>query len=639
MPGHLRSRIPAFAPILIVLAGGLFDLARAQTQVPCDSITGSGKISVTTSAKGSFALSGGVRQGAFWGQLTYQDAALGLTVDSTSVTKYSAGSTASTRVIEGAANTNLYGNRVYRVTAADNHAAGTNDTFKIELDNGYLRQGTLTSGDIKLHDGNKNSVPPPGFTCAPSGGAPPDTTPPTATITYPSSGGTVSGSITVTANASDNVSVAGVQFKLDGADLGPEDTTAPYSATWDTTTAGNGSHTLTAVARDGAGNTATSSPVTVTVSNGPLSPAGPVPDTVPPTVAITSPTSGSTVSGPVTVSASALDDVGVVGVQFKVDGSNLGPEDTTAPYSITWDSTTAANGSRTLTAVARDAAGNTGTSLPVSVNVSNVAAAGDLFVALTNGQVQWRNPDGSLKRILTGTSDGQSSSLSFDAAHNLYVPHWYSPITGAPGNMIERFDVNGNLLGTFGGGYNCNPSSVTFDAVGNVYVGQADCTGDILKFSSAGALVASFDVPTTVRGTDHVYLATDGCTMFYASRDKNIYRYNVCTNARLPNFNVQPLPGSSAYHLVILPGGGVLVADAEMIVRLDAAGNQVQTYNVAGQSGYLYGGVDFVGDGTFWASNGYNGNVYRFDIQTGAVLASFNTLSGDLTAAGVAVRR
>ena len=199
MPGHLRSRIPAFAPILIVLAGGLFDLARAQTQVPCDSITGSGKISVTTSAKGSFALSGGVRQGAFWGQLTYQDAALGLTVDSTSVTKYSAGSTASTRVIEGAANTNLYGNRVYRVTAADNHAAGTNDTFKIELDNGYLRQGTLTSGDIKLHDGNKNSVPPPGFTCAPSGGAPPDTTPPTATITYPSSGGTVSGSITVTA--------------------------------------------------------------------------------------------------------------------------------------------------------------------------------------------------------------------------------------------------------------------------------------------------------------------------------------------------------------------------------------------------------------------------------------------------------
>jgi hypothetical protein len=46
-----------------------------------------------------------------------------------------------------------------------------------------------------------------------------------------------------------------------------------------------------------------------------------------------------------------------------------------------------------------------------------------------------------------------------------------------------------------------------------------------------------------------------------------------------------------------------------------------------------------VGDGTFWASNGYNGNIYRFNIQTGAVLAMFNTGTGNLTAAGVAVRR
>src|SRR5258708_18493752 len=62
----------------------------------------------------------------------------------------------------------------------------------------------------------------PGVTC-PN----PDTTPPTVSITSPSSGATVSGTITVTANASDNVGVAGVQFKLDGANLGAEDTTAP----------------------------------------------------------------------------------------------------------------------------------------------------------------------------------------------------------------------------------------------------------------------------------------------------------------------------------------------------------------------------------------------------------------------------
>src|SRR5439155_605336 len=57
------------------------------------------------------------------------------------------------------------------------------------------------------------------------------------------------------------------QFKLDGAALGAEDTSAPYAIAWDTPTAAGGSHTLTAVARDAAGNTATSAPVTVTVGN------------------------------------------------------------------------------------------------------------------------------------------------------------------------------------------------------------------------------------------------------------------------------------------------------------------------------------------------------------------------------------
>ena len=51
--------------------------------------------------------------------------------------------------------------------------------------------------------------------------------------------------------------MAGVQFRLDGTNFGAEDTTAPYSIAWDTTSSSNGSHTLTALARDGAGNTTT----------------------------------------------------------------------------------------------------------------------------------------------------------------------------------------------------------------------------------------------------------------------------------------------------------------------------------------------------------------------------------------------
>ncbi|MES2214034.1 MAG: Ig-like domain-containing protein [Patescibacteria group bacterium] len=191
-----------------------------------------------------------------------------------------------------------------------------------------------------------------------------DGTAPTVSITAPSNSATVSGSsVTVSASASDNIGVSGVQFKLDGALLGAEDTTSTYGITWDSTSATNGSHTLLAVARDAAGNIATSSAITVTVSNS---------DVTSPSVSITAPADGATVSGSsVTVSASASDNIGVSGVQFKLDGALLGAEDTTSTYGITWDSTSATNGSHTLLAVARDAAGNRATSTAITVTVSN----------------------------------------------------------------------------------------------------------------------------------------------------------------------------------------------------------------------------------------------------------------------------
>jgi glucose/arabinose dehydrogenase len=100
---------------------------------------------------------------------------------------------------------------------------------------------------------------------------PPDQAP-SVSITSPAGGGTVSGTINVTGTASDDVAVAGVQFQLDGAPLGAEDTSAPYSVPWLTNAASNGSHRLTAVARDGAGHQTTSAPVDVTVDNPPAPP-------------------------------------------------------------------------------------------------------------------------------------------------------------------------------------------------------------------------------------------------------------------------------------------------------------------------------------------------------------------------------
>ncbi|MEA2488316.1 MAG: hypothetical protein QOH21_108, partial [Acidobacteriota bacterium] len=94
----------------------------------------------------------------------------------------------------------------------------------------------------------------------------PDTTAPSTSIATPANGATVSGTASVTASASDDVAVTSVEFYLDGA-LVATDNAAPYAWSWNTTTAANGTHALLSKAYDAAGNSASSSTVTVTVSN------------------------------------------------------------------------------------------------------------------------------------------------------------------------------------------------------------------------------------------------------------------------------------------------------------------------------------------------------------------------------------
>ena len=105
-------------------------------------------------------------------------------------------------------------------------------------------------------------------------------------------------------------------------------------------------------------------------SYNPSDPPPPPPDLTPPLVTLTSPASGTSVSGQITVAASASDNVGVASVGFFIDGAPLGAADVTSPYSISWDSTTTVNGSHTLTATAVDAAGNSASSA-ITVTVAN----------------------------------------------------------------------------------------------------------------------------------------------------------------------------------------------------------------------------------------------------------------------------
>ena len=111
-----------------------------------------------------------------------------------------------------------------------------------------------------------------------------------------------------------------------------------------------------------------------------------------PVVSISAPAAGSAVSAAVVVSAAASDSSGIAGVQFKVDGMNLGPEITAPPFSTIWNTAGTANGAHTLTAVARNATGSAATSAAVSVTVSNALAGQD---------VTWTNV---VNAVVTGTS-------------------------------------------------------------------------------------------------------------------------------------------------------------------------------------------------------------------------------------------
>ncbi len=113
----------------------------------------------------------------------------------------------------------------------------------------------------------------------------PKVTAPTISITSPSNKAKVAGSQTITANVADkNGTIANVQYKLDGVNLGSAVTATPYSFTWDTTSTTNASHKLTAVATNTAGMATTSKAVTVTVNNPVVDPNPPITvPTTPPT--------------------------------------------------------------------------------------------------------------------------------------------------------------------------------------------------------------------------------------------------------------------------------------------------------------------------------------------------------------------
>lgn len=188
---------------------------------------------------------------------------------------------------------------------------------------------------------------------------------PTVSITSPTASAALRGTVAVTADATDNISVSRVDFYIDNSPTPAQSVTIPntgtstYQFNWNTTTVPNANHTITAKAVDGSGGVSNpASTVTVNVDN-----ALPVPT-------ITSPTNGQVINGTAfNITATATDNVAVTKVEFVVDATTP-VADTTSPYILPLNTTTLTNAAHQLTVRAYDAAGNIGTQT-ISFTVDN----------------------------------------------------------------------------------------------------------------------------------------------------------------------------------------------------------------------------------------------------------------------------
>lgn len=277
--------------------------------------------------------------------------------------------------------------------------------------------------------------------------------------------------------------------------------------------------------------------------------------------------------------------------------------------------------------------------LPSSVHIVHGQNApsnfqrGDVFAGVGLGKVKHFDPNGNLLETLDTTSgSNETTGMCLDKSGSLYV-------TSFGAQVVSKFDKTGALVvPNFGGGYNADPESCIVDSGQNIYVGQADGLHQILKFDSTGTLLDSYSPGTDGRGTDWIDLAPDQCTMFYTSEGSTIKRFNVCTNTQLADF-ATGLSGPCFAHR-IRPNGEVMVACSSQVYRLDASGATLKTYSTAdyGESSFFFA-LNLDPDGaSFWTAGYDTGNIYRIDIETGALIKSFDG-SPLTTLAGLAVFR
>ena len=257
------------------------------------------------------------------------------------------------------------------------------------------------------------------------------------------------------------------------------DTTDPYSATWATSAADDGSWDLRFIVTDEAANTNTTDLPSKIVDN------------TAPTGNVASPLSGSTVSGSVTLGVSASDDNPIAGVEYFVNGSSIGTSGS-APFQMSWNSASGGDGGATISAVISDVAGNSTSTGTVNITVDNFAPGVSLGAPAANVsgtislgasadgdtvQVTFeRRPAGGGGWTTIGTAVGGPWSASFDTtavADGSYELRAIavdaggnSGTSGIATTRVDNTDPSG-LLTAPGGGATVGGSAVALSATGS----------------------------------------------------------------------------------------------------------------------------------------------------------------------------
>ncbi len=285
-------------------------------------------------------------------------------------------------------------------------------------------------------------------------------------------------------------------------------------------------------------------------------------DATAPNATVTAPLAASTMAGSsVTLSATSTDNTGVSGVKFYVDSTLIGSEDTSSPYSVTWDSTVFASGTHSVVAVARDAAGNVATSSAVSFTVDNTAPvrsagspSGTLALNTTSTTISLTTNETATCKYSTSSGQSYGSMTSFSTTGGTSHSQSISGLTNAGSYIyyVKCSDTNSNI--------NATDYTISFAVA-------ADTTSPVATLTSPAnnSVISGSSVSVAATATDDVSVSGVKFyidTTLIGSEDTS-FPYSVTLNS------TSVIDGSHSIRAVARDGTGNVATSSVFTVTVD----------------------------------------------------------------------